>query len=393
MHKDLTLHCNNAAIQQVHGAAARRSSARRLWCKVHLYIALMVGFMFAFSGLTGSALVFYQDIDETLNPAVLTVASGSDYVPLTEIVAAAQTIMPSEATLTRLYFPRHSQAAMKLRFSLPKEGKEVNLDVMVNPFTAAVLGQRQYGSYLMSFIYKLHYTLALDDVGKTFMGMMGLLLFCSLMSGIYLWWPKPSTFFQALTFKRSTNRARFIFDLHKTFGIYAAAVFMVLAVSGIYMIFPHYVKPLVSWVSPLSNIVPPKLSIDTDVGIERVSVDEISMTASELFPQATLQRIYFPVTPEDAYRVIMRQPGEVRKTSGATQVWISPYDGRVLSVQQPQSMSGGDTFITWMFPLHNGQAFGLSGRIVVFIAGFVLVGLYVTGLMMWWRKRKRRKRY
>ena len=239
-----------------------------------------------------------------------------------------------------------------------------------------------------SFIYKLHYTLLLGDEGKTIIGILGLVMFLILFSGIYLWWPKWSTFFQAMRFKRNGNGFRFVYDLHKTVGIYAAAVFMTLAFSGIYMIFPHYVKPIVAVVSPLTNAVPDKLSIDTGAGIESLSIDEISTIARDFFPQATLQRIFFPATPKDAYRIIMRQPGEVHKGSGATHVWISPYDGNVLFIQQPQTMSGGDTLITWMFPLHNGEAFGMAGRIVVFFTGFALVGLYVTGLMMWWRKRK-----
>jgi len=388
MRQDVITNANNATRQQAPYIIVKRSSARRLWRKVHLYIALTVGFMFAFSGLTGSSLVFYQDIDELLNPAVLTVASGGESASLTDIVTAAKIAMPDQAKLLRFYLPRHPQAAMKLRFSLAQENSVALFDVMVNPFTAEVLGQREWGGYLMSFIYKLHYTLMLGDEGKTIIGILGLVLFCSLFSGVYLWWPKWSKFFQALRFKRRANGLRYIYDLHKTFGIYVAVVLIAIAFSGVYMIFPHYVKPVVGWVSPLTNVAPPALSIDSEVGVARLSVDEVSTIAKNLFPQARLQRVYFPATPKEAYRVIMRQPGEARKTSGATQIWISPYDGNVLSVQQPQIMSGGDTFITWMFPLHNGEAFGMAGRIVVFFTGFALVGLYVTGLMMWWRKRK-----
>lgn len=345
--------------------------------------------MFAFSGLTGSLLVFYQEIDEYLNPALLTVDPGSDDMPLSEIIAAAQRVVPAEAKLARLYLPRHLQAAMKVRFSLPGASKDVLLDVMVNPFTSEVLGQREWGGYLMSFLYKLHYTLTLGDAGKTIMGVMGMLLMTSLLSGIYLWWPKLSRLFQALTFKRSANRLRFIYDLHKTIGIYASIVLAAVTFSGVYMIFPQYVKPLVGIASPLTEIVPAQSSAGVGAVEKKLDIDEISKIANDLFPQAELQRIRFPVSVDGVYRVIMRQPGETRKTSGSTRLWINPYGGKVLAIQKPRTMSGGDTFINWMFPLHNGEVFGLPGRIIVFVAGLTLMTLYITGLMIWWRKRNR----
>lgn len=365
-------------------------SARRLWRKTHLYIALTVGIMFAFSGLTGSLLVFYQYIDECLNPALLTIEPASDYMPLTDIIAAAQAAMPNEAKPTLLYFPRHAQAAMKLRFSVPvfedKMGQDSVQELMINPFSTEVLGIREYGNYPMSFIYGLHYTLSLGDVGKKFMGVVGLSLLGSLLSGLYLWWPKLSNLFQQLTFKRSVNGLRFIYELHKTIGIYISIVLIAITLSGVYMIFPHYVKPLVTKISPLTEIDLTGSSNMTKTFEQEPDIDEISNIANRLFPKAKLQRIYFPPVVHDPYRVIMRQPGEVGKTSGSTRLWIDPSNGKILAVQQPQTMSAGDTFINWMFPLHNGEAFGLLGRIVVFVTGISLALLYITGLLIWWRK-------
>jgi uncharacterized iron-regulated membrane protein len=372
-------------------AQTARNARRRTWRKLHLYLGLFIGFLFAFGGLTGSALVFYQDIDEYLNPALLTATPGGDYAPLTEITAAAQSAAPVGAKPARLYFPRHPQAAMKTRFSVPRDGQDVLLDVMVNPFTAEVLGQRQWGGYLMSFLYKLHYTLLLGNTGETIVGVMGLLLICSTVSGIILWWPRLTKFFQAFTFRRSANGTRFIYDLHKTIGAYAAVVLMVIAFSGVYMIFPQYLKPIVGIALSFTELVPARISMNNQQEKTRIDIDAVARIASDFFPGAELQRIYFPTSVDGVYRVIMRQHGEIRKTSGSTQLWINPYVGNVIASQEPQTMLGGDTFLAWMFPLHNGEAFGLSGRIIVFLVGFIPIILYVTGLMVWWRKRKVRR--
>lgn len=370
----------------------RRRPIYRLLHKVHLYIALMVGFMFAFSGLTGSTLVFYQDIDEYLNPAMLTVEPAGDYTSLADIIAAVKSAAPVGAKVTRLYFSGHPQAPMKVRFSVPRDGQNVLLDVMVNPFTAEILGQRVWGGYLMSFIYKLHYTLLAGDTGETIVGVMGLLLICSLFSGIVLWWPRLSKFFQAFTFRRSANGTRLMYDLHKTVGAYAAVILMVIAFSGVYMIFPQYVKSLIGMALPVTETASVGASMKSANGKIRIDIDEVAAIANDRFPRADLQRIYFPAAADGVYRVIMRQSGDLRRTSGSTQLWIDSYERTVLAVQEPKTMTSGQTFISWMFPLHNGEAFGLLGRIIVFLVGFTPFILYVTGFIVWWRKRKARIR-
>ncbi len=40
------------------------------WLKVHLYLALLVGFLFALIGLSGSINVYHEQIDALLNPAL-----------------------------------------------------------------------------------------------------------------------------------------------------------------------------------------------------------------------------------------------------------------------------------------------------------------------------------
>ena len=54
-------------------AGHRRSAASRariLLRRIHLWLGLSVGLLFAVLGLTGAALVFYTGIDAALHPAV-----------------------------------------------------------------------------------------------------------------------------------------------------------------------------------------------------------------------------------------------------------------------------------------------------------------------------------
>ncbi|MNN88395.1 hypothetical protein D3C81_2060750 [compost metagenome] len=44
------------------------------------------------------------------------------------------------------------------------------------------------------------------------------------------------------------------------------------------------------------------------------------------------------------------------------------------------------------FPLHSGRILGLPGRILISIMGLLVAMLSVTGVVIWWKKRKARVR-
>ena len=46
-----------------------------------------------------------------------------------------------------------------------------------------------------------------------------------------------------------------------------------------------------------------------------------------------------------------------------------------------------DAVLQWLYPLHNGEAFGLAGRIIIVIIGLAPLLLYVSGIIRWQQKR------
>ena len=54
--------------------------------------------------------------------------------------------------------------------------------------------------------------------------------------------------------------------------------------------------------------------------------------------------------------------------------------------------TAADIFVQAQFPLHSGRIVGLFGRILISIMGLVVAALSVTGVVIWWRKRRARVR-
>lgn len=372
--------------------------ARRLWLNLHLYIGLSLGAVLILVGLTGSLLVFYHKIDQLLNPALLTVSAQDGYRPYSAAVAAAQAVHPGWHA-DSLLMPRASDGVLILWFKEAPGtvGQEDRWhQVAVDPYTAQVQGSRFIDTLtlrrdsVVATLYALHSTFLLGENGETLAGIVGLCLLLSSLSGIYLWWPRSGKFKQALTFKRDASRVRFHFDLHRTSGIYSVIILIVISFSGIYMIFPAYVTPLVNLFSTVSESAGNPVS-SVRPGATAISIETAVTIADRLYPHAELKTIGLPENENGVYLITKRQAGEVGTSYGSTDIWIDQYSGAVLKVKDSRAMSAGDSFLAWQFPLHNGEAFGLAGRVIVCMTGFIPAIMAVTGTYIWLRKRRSRR--
>jgi uncharacterized iron-regulated membrane protein len=55
-------------------------------------------------------------------------------------------------------------------------------------------------------------------------------------------------------------------------------------------------------------------------------------------------------------------------------------------------MSAGDRYMTEQLWIHNGSTFGLFGRLLVLAAGFAPLALFISGGIMWFKKRSMKSR-
>ncbi|HSE60600.1 MAG TPA: PepSY-associated TM helix domain-containing protein [Nitrospiraceae bacterium] len=379
-------------VTDVHLPLARQV-LRKLWLKVHLYLGLIVGGLFVLISLTGSLLVFYKAIDEWLNPELVRSSSAGESRPLNEIVAAAYAARPERGRLETIRLPDHPGDTVLVWYTIPTHDPEEPrwIEVRIDPATAEVLSRdREWGGTLVSVIYELHESLLIEKPGQTIVGFLALFLLVSIGTGLYLWWPSLGRLRQSFSFNPGRSVIRWHYDAHKLSGLYSAVILAMLAFTGVYLEFSEYVVPLVRVFSPVQEL-PKKGELRSRPpapSAQALSAEQAVALAREIFPNGELKFLAVPDNPEGIFRIGLRQPGEVRESSGQSQVWLDQYSGAVLHLRDWRNFTAGDTFVAWLFPLHNGEAFGLAVRWIVCVSGFVPLVLYVTGLRMWWLKRR-----
>jgi uncharacterized iron-regulated membrane protein len=373
--------------------------------KLHLYLGLWFGAVFVMLGLSGSLIAWLPELDAGLNPALLRAAprgpaeSLAMLIPVTpQAVQAAIDRLSADLAYgapMQLTLPAHARDVYVASYRRP-EAPAVTRQVMLDPYSLQINGERDWGRFglsrplLMPTLFHLHRYLVAGEAGKTIIGISGLALLAMAFSGLVLWWPRPNwpALRRALRISHGGSWPRFHYSWHRSTGFFCAPVLAVLAFSGVYFNLPHWVLPAVGAMATLSPS--DKLNNAAMVG-RQINAAEAMALAQRLYPAARVSRIGFPAKPALPYEIRLRQPGELAQGDGATRVTLDAFSGKVLRVRDPLAAPAGDRFLSWLFPLHSGQAFGIGGKIFISLFGMVPLAFFVTGVLIW-RKRASRAR-
>ncbi|MBF6986632.1 PepSY domain-containing protein [Cupriavidus sp. IK-TO18] len=373
--------------------------------KLHLYIGLSLGLLFVVLGLTGMAIAWRDELDAWLNPDLLVASAPASGIvtPATVQAVTERLAAPPYGRPNLLMLPTHDEGVFIAWY--PVKGPEGvvpgrSRQVMVDPVTLAVKGERVWGEpgvsrrLLLPTLFHLHRYLLSGETGKTITGVAGMLLLLTTLVGVAVWWPKTKlrAWAQAFRISHGGSWPRFNYSLHRAGGILAAPVLAILAFSGWYLNLPKWVTPIVAGVM---TVTPPAKHVSAPHAPDARPLDagQIMAAAQSQYPDARITRISFPRKPGDAFEVRLRQPDEVRKDSGATRLWLDAWTGTRLGAKDPHDAPAGDTLLNWLFPLHTGEAFGLPGRIFITLFGLAPLAFALTGVLIWWKRRRGHRRH
>jgi uncharacterized iron-regulated membrane protein len=360
---------------------------RRLWLEVHLYLGLVAGVVFMVLGLTGSVLVFSGSIDRALNPELATRFDGE----------AAPAVLPDEVleVLDRalgqrpymLEAPTHP-GDHYLAFLPPAHGSSASRAVLVDAESAEIVADRSWGDFFVSFCRELHTELFMGEVGNWIVATLGVLGLVSILTGLYLWWPRKGTWRRALTFHWHRYPAAFNFELHRISGFYLMIVLFVVTASGVYLVMPG---PFVAAAGAVAEVEPYPESVESPVpesASRRLTLAESALVVQEHFPGAVVTGYGLPKAPDEALVAYYRGVNEPRSGFGRSALWMNQYTGAVEHVRDYERMSAADKFFAWQILLHNGEFAGAVGEWVVFASGILMALLFGTGFYLWWVKRR-----
>ena len=150
--------------------STQRLLTRPIWLKVHLYLALSVGFFFALMGLSGSISIYREELDGLLNPQLVIEEPQGKYQSLDKIMASVRAAQPNRYGSWTLEMPRSPQGMITAWYDKPTETffeLYAPLMVSVNPYSGEVVTSRFWGTTATTWLLDLHTQFRLDRFGLT----------------------------------------------------------------------------------------------------------------------------------------------------------------------------------------------------------------------------------
>lgn len=354
---------------------------RRWVRRVHLWLGLSLGLLFALIGLTGSALVFYTGIDAALHPVVradrAALALGWDSPVWDRALATGRAVRHDPMGQWTLEATGQGGAIPARYYAMPGHHGDREM-LWFSADGRRILRIAPWGGYAMSWIYQLHMQLLAGETGHQIVGWSGVAMLALLVSGLATWWPR-GTWRKALAFKRDAAALRRVRDWHKLTGLGSGLVLLVLVATGVLLALPVVAQAL---------FAPTPLPAPRSVAGPPVSVATALEAAHRALPDGRLVFVDIPNAPDAPIRVRMQVPGDPQTRFAGSYVWIDQSSGRVLAVRDLRRAGAGTWLNAWVRPLHDGTVGGLATRILAVLVGLAPAVLFATGLLHWLRRRQ-----
>lgn len=351
---------------------------RTIWLKAHRWVGLAIALPLILVAVSGAVMVFEDDLDRALNPAISFVTAGERTLPLDDLIARVRAAHP-DAQLGSISFPETPVQALQISATAKPQGA---FTIAVNQYTGDELGIRSAADReagLARQIHLLHTRLFAGQIGEWIVGLITALTLLMAVTGLVLWWPR-----QIVTVKMSASGRRINFDLHNVFGFYASAVFLFIALTGMMISFERWTDPLFR---RLDDAPVPALARESTVvaGMRPMSAAAMARAAEAALPGAFLKALSVPNGGNGVVVAFMKY-AEDRTPGGRSRVAIDQYSGRVLTVLSTRTAPMGTRLVNLKRSAHTGDIFGAVTRALYFITALMLAGQVVTGVFIWWKR-------
>jgi uncharacterized iron-regulated membrane protein len=363
----------------------RKLFFRRALFQVHLWSGILLSLYVIVIALTGSILVFENELTHTTLPAPLSTYDPAHTATIPTVMAAFQHTYPT-AHVNNLYTPWSTIPAYILD---AVTATNVHFTLIADPTTAALhLQPRTW----VQWVHDLHANLLLNPTYGEQVNAIGaaiLLLLC--LTGILLWWQGLARWTRGLRISFRSNWRRTNFDLHHAIGFWTLFFVIWWSISGVYFGYYKTVVAAVNAVSPVQGMASPNIPTTTPTGPHRASLQAVLDAAQQASPHGRLFSISDPslVTTTAYAQMDLRAPADF---SHRDILAISTINAHLLTDwHYGANHTLGDWFLWSMHPLHFGTLWGLPIKILWFFLGLTLAALTITGLLMYWNRYLRRR--
>jgi uncharacterized iron-regulated membrane protein len=353
-------------------AVTRGIQIRRPILTLHLCAGLLACLFLFLLGLTGSLMVFEEEIDRALNPKLTWVKPGTQRVSLAQMKAHVEQDYRGYTLLAFSIPPRKNMAWTAVMLDAKAH---TQLGLAFDPYTGNVIGSQADRNNFTDKVHQLHLRLLAGRTGGTIVTWAAIFLLLLSLSGMVLWWPRKIVWINWRRPARLVN-----WNMHQTLGIYISIVLMIFSLSAIVIHWDDAATKLMDRVAGAAEAPNFPKPQPAPPGAVPLSPDQLLANAGAAAPGARATGVQFA---GNLTRISMAYP-EDRTPSGRTNVLLDQYTGKIVYLVDSRTASLGFRAVrVWNREIHTGDIGGLSTRILACVVSLMLPVLAVTGPLIW----------
>ncbi|ADB37622.1 PepSY-associated TM helix domain-containing protein [Spirosoma linguale] len=343
--------------------------------RYHRIFGLIGGLFILLLTVTGSILVVEKQVDALLNPSLTQVEATGQRQPYNRLVAALHQRYPAAQVRNMRLSDSPTEA---IRADLMDKGERIW--VSMNPYTGAIIGARNAEATLIRRARELHENLLLEPVGGFVMGLAGICLLGSVLTGT--WYYRRSLLSVFKIGVRWNKAPRIVYaDIHKWLGVVALLFMLMMSATGIFFHWEQIERKFGDGPRPENKEAAP-------ISLAAIPVDAAIASAKASIADFQPQLIDFP-KPGDTTMVIRgNRPGSIRMLGKYNvSATVDARDGHYVS-----GFDARDADLEYIAEhifeeLHFGRYGGIITQVIYILLAMATAVVTVTGLFLWYLKK------
>ncbi len=352
---------------------------RGVWFQLHKWIGILLAVLLIPLSLTGSALVWHDGLEKLLYPQRFVIDKTGAMLAPSAYAAAAKARLNADDRISAIRFDKDGGPVVITAMRAPADGsppqgRPMRTSVWLDPASARILDAADNNSGIVRVLHNLHGSFMIPGIGRQIVGWLGIAMFLSCLTGIWLWWPTVGRWTKGLRWRRSRDLDT---NLHHLTGFWVAIPLAMLCFTGAWISFPAFFGRI-SGENPNTGDRMAAMRV-LPIATPARTVDAVVAAAQAQASEARVSVIQFPTDKPTPWKLSFsgRQPLSftVDDPTGAVATDDKSSD------QRPSGLARK------MRKWHDGTGMGIIWQTVIFIGGIIPAILGVTGIIMWLRSR------
>ena len=343
---------------------------------LHRISGLIGGLFILIITITGSILVVDRQVDNLLNPNQTHIEPVGQRQSYSKLLAAVHAQYPTAQLRSIQLAEIYKDEAVRVDLIDKGERKWIEM----NPYTGAIIGARNADATLVRRARELHENLLLEPVGGLIMGLAGICLLASVLTGT--WYYRKSLLSVFKIGVRWNKSARIVYaDIHKWLGVVALLFMLMMSATGIFFHWEQIERKFGDGQKPdLVQLAP--------ITFERIPVDSSIAIAKASIADFQPELIDFPKQGDSTLVIRGNRPHSIRmlgKYNVSATVdaknghYIGGFDARDADLEYIAEHIFEE--------LHFGRYGGWISQVIYILFALATAVVTVTGLFIWYVKR------